>query len=46
MATIINTLEKRSTDSNDSNTDMINQDQKESKIIIHLKKYLLFPIVC
>ena len=41
MATIINTLEKRTTD---SNTDLVNSDQKESNFFSHLKKYLLFPI--
>ena len=41
MAIIINTLEKRTAD---SNTDMVNPDKNESKIFIHLKKYLLFPI--
>jgi hypothetical protein len=41
MATIINTLEKRTSD---SNTDTVNPDKKKSIFFIHLKKYLLFPI--
>jgi len=41
MATIINTLEKRTTD---SDNDVVKVDEKKSSFIMNLKKYLLFPI--
>ena len=41
MPTIINTLEKRTTD---SDNDVVKVDEKKSSFIMNLKKYLLFPI--
>lgn len=41
MSAIINTLEKRITD---SNTDTVNSVKNKSKVYTYIKKYLLFPI--